>query len=118
MLVFEDSKVRDTFDHRSRVRSTSRHHQGGDFHAVRVQFNFAWSWICMHHGLEDNNGARHLAHSRVCASNSKHIDIRHHFLRGLVFRGEFDIVAVESEQQHADFLMKELAGPAFGFTGF
>ena len=68
--------------------------------------------------FEDIKGARHLAHNPVCTSNSKHIDIRHHSLRELAFRGEFDIVAVESEQQHADFLMKELAGPAFGFTGF
>ena len=30
--------------------------------------------------FEDNKGARHLAHNPVCASNSKHIDIRHHFL--------------------------------------
>ena len=63
----------------------------------------------------DNKGASHLAHNPVCASNSKHIDIGHHFLRELVFRGEFDIVAVESEQQHADFLMKALAGPDFRF---
>ena len=65
--------------------------------------------------FEDNKGARHLAHNPVYASNSKHIDIRHHFLRELVFRGEFDIVAVESEQQHADFLTKALAGPGFRF---
>ena len=68
--------------------------------------------------FEDNKGTRHLAHNPVCASNSKHIDIiRHHFLRELVFRGEFDIAALESEQQHADFLTKALAGPVFRFTG-
>ena len=66
-------------------------------------------------GLVDNKGARHLAHNPVCASNSKHIDIRHHFFRELVFRGEFDIVAVESEQQHADFLTKAFAGAVFRF---
>ena len=65
--------------------------------------------------FEDNKGARHLAHNTVCASNSKHIDIRHHFLRELVFMGEFDIFAVESEHQHADFLTKALAGPVFRF---
>ena len=65
--------------------------------------------------FEDNKGARRLVHNPVCASNSKHIDVRHHFLRELVFRGEFDIVAVESEQQHADFLTKALAGPVFRF---
>ena len=33
--------------------------------------------------FEDNKGVRHLAHNPVCAPNSKHIDIRHHFLREL-----------------------------------
>ena len=65
--------------------------------------------------FEDNKWARHLAHNPVCASNSKNIDNRHHFLLELVFRGEFDIVVVESEQQHADFLTKALAGPVFRF---
>ena len=31
--------------------------------------------------LEDNEGARHPAQNPVCTSNSKHIDVRHHFLR-------------------------------------
>ena len=65
--------------------------------------------------FEDIKGARHLAHNPVCASNSKHIDIKHHSLRELAFRGEFDIVAVESERQHDDFLTKALARPVFRF---
>ena len=65
--------------------------------------------------FEDNKGARHLANNPVCASNPIHIDIWHHFLRELVFRQEFDIVAVESEQQHAEFLTGALAGPVFCF---
>ena len=67
--------------------------------------------------LEDNKGTRHLAHNPVCASNSEHINIRDHFLRELVFRGELDVVSVKSEQQHTDFLTKTLAGPVFVFTG-
>ena len=115
MLVSEGSKVRGALDHRSRVRSTGRHNQGGGFLAVRVKFHFTWPWFCMHHRFCDNKRARHLAHNPVCASNLKHIDIRYHFLRELVFRGEFDIVAVESEQQPADFLPKALAGPVYRF---
>ena len=86
-----------------------------------IFLRYVWSFILPGLGsacitvFEDNKGARHLAHNPVCASNSKHIDFRHHFLRELVFRGEFDIVAVESEQQHADFLTKALAGPVFRF---
>ena len=73
----------------------------------------------MHHGSacitdsEDSNGARHLACILVCVSKSKRIDIRHHLLRELVLRGKLDVVAVESEQQRADFLTKALAGPDF-----
>ena len=80
---------------------------------------YVWSFILPGLGsacitvFEDNKGASHLDHNPVCASNSKHIDIGRHFLRELVFRGEFDIVAVESKQQHADFLTKALAGPVF-----
>ena len=40
VLVFEASKTRDAFDHISRVRSTGRHHQGGDLIAVHVEVFF------------------------------------------------------------------------------
>ena len=70
MLVFEDSKVRDAFDHRSRVRSTGRHNQGGDFLSVRVEFHFAWFWCGMHHGFEDNKGARYLRCARQIRNTS------------------------------------------------
>ena len=115
MLVFEDSKVRDAFDHRSRVRSTGRHHYGGDFLAVRVKFYLPGLGSACITVFEDNKGARDRAHNPVCAWNSKHIDIMHHFFRKLGFRGEFDIVAVASEQQHANFLTKALADSAFRF---
>ena len=86
-----------------------------------IFFRYAWSFILPGLGsacitvFEDNKGARHLAHNLVCALNSKHIDIRHHYLKELLFRGEFEIVAVESEQQHADFSTKALAGKVFRF---
>ena len=59
--------------------------------------------------FEDNKGARYLAQNPVCTSNSKRIDVRHHFLRGLIFRGEFIITHVESQEQHANFLTKPLS---------
>ena len=93
--------MRDALDHRGRVRSTGRHHQAGGFLAVRVEFFLPGLGSACITGFEDNKGARHLAHNPVCTSNSKNIDMRHHFLRELVFMGEFDIVAIESEQQQA-----------------
>ena len=65
--------------------------------------------------FEDNSGAIQLGVNPVTNSNSKHIDVRHHFLRELVEKGEFEISHVESEYQHADFLTKPLCKDAFRF---
>ena len=65
--------------------------------------------------FEDNKGAIQMAVNPVTTSNSKHIDVRHHFLREHVENGEFEISHVESKYQHADFLTKPLAKDAFRF---
>ena len=57
---------------------------------------------------EDNEGAIHIAKHPISNSNSKHIDVRHHFLRELVERKEIDLTHVASKYQHADFLTKAL----------
>ncbi|CAB1110059.1 unnamed protein product [Ectocarpus sp. CCAP 1310/34] len=63
---------------------------------------------------EDNVGALHLANNPATTPNSKHIiDIRHHFIRERVDRGEFKVVFVPSHLQHADFLTKPLHKEAF-----
>ena len=58
-------------------------------------------------------GAIHLAKNPATTPNSKHIDIRHHFIRERVANGEFKVVYVPSEEQHADFLTKSLHQGAF-----
>ena len=66
----------------------------GMFSPLRVEFispGFGSTCITI---FEDNEGARHLAQNPVCMSNSKHIDVRHNFLRELIFRGEFIITHV------------------------
>ena len=65
--------------------------------------------------FEDNNGAIQMGVNPITNSNSKHIDVRHHFLRELVESGEFQISHVKSELQHADFLTKPLSKDAFRF---
>ena len=62
---------------------------------------------------EDNVGALHLANNPATTPNSKHIDIRHHFIRERVANGEFRVVHVRSDLQHADFLTKPLHREAF-----
>ena len=74
-------------DHWSWVCSTRGHHKGGNVYLVRVEFYFSGFRCDVHGGFEDNEGAKHLAQNPVCTSNSKHIDVRHHFLRELVFQG-------------------------------
>ena len=52
--------------------------------------------------------AIHLAKDPATTSNSKHIDIRHRFIRERVANGEFKVVYVPPEEQHANFLTKPL----------
>ena len=65
--------------------------------------------------FEDNQGAVQLAQSLVTNSNSKHIDVRHHFLRNLIRQRDIKIMHVPSEFQHADILTKALAFDLFAF---
>ena len=58
-------------------------------------------------------GAILLAKNPVTTPNSKHIDIRHHFIRERVANGKFKVVYVSSEEQHADFVTKSLHQGAF-----
>ena len=62
---------------------------------------------------EDNVGALHLANNPATTPNSKHIDIGHHFIRERVANGEFVVVHVRSDSQHADFLTKPLHRESF-----
>ena len=59
--------------------------------------------------FEDKQGALQRAHNPITNSNSKHIDVRHHFIRELVGRKEISVISTPSEYQHADFLTKVLA---------
>ena len=54
----------------------------------------------------DNEGAKAIADNPSSASRSKHIDVKLHFIRGLIRTGEVRILHVGTEEQHADFLTK------------
>ena len=62
---------------------------------------------------EDNEGAIALAENPLSSCNSKHIDVRHHFLRNLTEEGVLEISHVSSEGQHADILTKALPRDLF-----
>ena len=65
-------------------------------------------------------GALHSAANHVTTPNSKHIDIRRHFIRERVARKQLRIVHVASALQHADFLTKPpvYKGPFYFHRGF
>ena len=65
--------------------------------------------------FEDNQGSVQLAQNPVTNSNSKHIDVRHHFLRELIPQGDIKVVQIPSEFEHADILTKAVAYDLFAF---
>jgi hypothetical protein len=58
--------------------------------------------------LCDNESAICLADNPVEHSRTKHIDIRHHFLRDHQQRGDIDIYHISTENQLADIFTKPL----------
>ena len=54
-----------------------------------------------------------LSQNAVSNSNSKHIDVRHHFLRELVGQGDISVNRALSEYQLADILTKALTFDVF-----
>ena len=65
--------------------------------------------------FEGNQGAVQLAQNPITNSNSKHIDVRHHFLTELVGRKDISIIHVPSPFQRADFLTKAILRESFEF---
>jgi len=59
----------------------------------------------------DNNGARKLAENPVFHNRTKHIDVRHHFVREAIEREHLTVSYTTTEDMAADMLTKGLAGP-------
>jgi hypothetical protein len=58
--------------------------------------------------LCDNESAIKIANNPVQHSRTKHIDIRHHFLRDHVSKGDIKIDEVSTDDQLADIFTKPL----------
>jgi len=61
----------------------------------------------------DNQGSIALAHNPVSHSRAKHIDIRHHFIRERVERGEVSLDYVSTKEMIADIFTKALPRESF-----
>lgn len=55
--------------------------------------------------------AQKLAHNPVHHSRTKHIDVRHHFVREVIEEGQLKLSHVGTEDMLADVLTKALARP-------
>jgi hypothetical protein len=64
---------------------------------------------------EDNQGAIALANNTGYNARTKHVDIRHHFIREKVAGGDIKINYMETQQQLADILTKALATKRFEY---
>ena len=68
--------------------------------------------------FEDNEGCRMLSTHPVHHQRTKHIDIKHHFVRHHISEGNCEIVSINTENMVADMLTKSLAKIKFNkFVG-
>ena len=63
----------------------------------------------------DNTSAINLTKNPVMHSRTKHIELRHHFLRDHVLKGDCSIEFIDSEHQLVDTFTKLLARDRFFF---
>ena len=61
----------------------------------------------------DNTSAINITKNPVMHSRTKHIDIRHHFLRDHVLKGDVEVTFVDTHNQLADIFTKPLAREPF-----
>ena len=92
MLVFQDSEMRYPFDFRSGVCCSRG--CGKEVIVLRQVWRFMLPSKVMpcFPVFEDNQGAVQLAQNPITNSNSKHIDVRHQFLRELVRQRDIKVV--------------------------
>ena len=57
---------------------------------------------------EDNRGCWYLAKTNMVHPRTKHIDIRHHFIRDAITRGEIDVIQCGTKDMLADIFTKPL----------
>ena len=63
--------------------------------------------------FEDKKGATDLAKKPLSSFNSKHINVRYHFLRELVETGDLSVKYLRTQGQHADILTKAIGKESF-----
>lgn len=64
--------------------------------------------------LCDNQSAIHLATNECYQPRTKHIDVRHHFIRQIISDGKIDVQHVSTNNMAADILTKPLVSTKIG----
>ena len=60
----------------------------------------------------DNVGAMFLGNNQ-CSTRTKHIDMRHHYIRELIDQGIIKLIFVRTDKNSADFYTKNVSGERF-----
>ena len=63
---------------------------------------------------EDNTGAIFLVNNQQVGPRTKHIDVRHHFIRGLIKQGTLKVRFIRSEYNPSDIMTKNAPAVIFG----
>lgn len=63
--------------------------------------------------FEDNKGAIDVVKNPLHSFNSKHVDVRYHFLRELVGSGDISVEYLQSEDEQADILTNAIGRESF-----
>jgi hypothetical protein len=56
----------------------------------------------------DNTSAIMISKNHILHARTKHIEIRHHFIRDHVERGDIELIHVDTKNQIADIFIKSL----------
>ena len=63
--------------------------------------------------LCDNTSAINLAKNPIVHSRTKHIEVKHHFIRDHITKGDIEFKFVDTSNQIADVFTKPLVGERF-----
>ena len=95
-VALQDAEVCDFLDYSGGVCGYAGHGQGDLFMTQVWCFMPKARMPCIA-VYEDNEGAIQIAKHPISNSNSKHIDVRHHFLKELEERKDIEIIHVSTE---------------------
>ena len=91
------------------VRSNGRWSKGGSIRERDIDISIAQSGVDEYWCVRENNKeATDLAQNPSSYFNSKHIDVRYHFLRESVTNGDISVQYLRPEDQHPDIRTKPI----------